>query len=77
MSRQLQQLRDAIEAILEADEVQAHKDGSFTVNPPDGTPVMVRQQERGDWAAHRPGGQLVPFSPTGSRPHEVIVWALA
>lgn len=69
-------LRTAIDEILDDDRVTHEEDGTYTVRRDDGGVVRVCTFELVKWVVCFESGNIMPSSPLGDRPHELVAWAL-
>ncbi len=76
MSKQVEQLKDAIDNILTADEVE-ERDGEYRVTTPSGGLIRVRQSDNGEWTWYFESGLTMPYAPRDpDGPHRVVAMAL-
>lgn len=75
MSKQLDQLRGAIDSILDADEVEKHGD-EYRVTTAEGNQLRVRQNDRGDWGWYFESGLEMPYTPRDSDVRRIVALAL-
>jgi hypothetical protein len=69
-------LRTAIDEILDDDRVTHEEDGTYTVRNDSGSTLIVGRTAD-DWAIFFPETErIMPYSPRGERPHELVAWAL-
>ncbi len=75
MSKQLDQLRAAIDGILAADEVE-ERDGEYRVTTARGTQIRVRRDADGDWSWYFNSGLAIPYAPRDADPRRIVALAL-